>query len=163
MFRELYIRYALQLTNQAYRIVMDEEQAKDLVQEVFLQLYLKAETLPEDLNPGAYLNTSIRNRSLNILRDKRLQQQHHRHLAMEMREQEKKPLFETLELRMQLNSSMNALQGKSRDVFFLRHYENKSHREIAHIMGISPRTVEKHISKAVHQMREDLDENGINS
>ena len=160
MFKELYARYIVQLSNQAYKILLDAEQTKDVLQEIFLNLYLRRNELPPKLNPGAYLNTSVRNKCLNVLRDARLKQKHHQSLLKETVDEGKADSsFNALELRMQLNNSINALEGKSRDAFLLRHYGNKSHREIGSIMNISTRTVEKHISKAVHNLRKELNKN----
>lgn len=156
MFRELHKRYVLQLSNQAYKILHDEDLVKDLVQDVFLTLFLKKNELPNDLNAGAYLNTAVKNRSLNALRDMELKQLHHKVVLKNSWSEMVSNGWDQPELRMQLNSSLAELTGKPKDVFMLRHQQNKSYKEIATQLNISSKTVEKHIHKAVRTLREKL-------
>lgn len=156
MFRELHSRYVLQLSNQAYKILQDEDLVKDLVQEAFLTLYTRRNELPADLNAGAYLTTTVKNRSLNALRDQHSRSQHHRAVQLNTWSEVVQNGWVQPELRMQLNNCLSELSGKPKDVFLLRHHENKSYKEIAAQLNISSKTVEKHINKAVRFLREKL-------
>ena len=156
MFEALYHRYVLQLSNQAYKLLQDEDQIKDILQEVFVGLYLQRHELPATLNPGAYLTTSVKNKSLNRLRDLKRKYFHEQEYKEIHSQRSEKSLAESTELRMQLNRSILELEGKSKQVFFLRHYANKSHREIGLELGISSRSVEKYIGKALQKLRQKL-------
>lgn len=156
MFRELHSRYVLQLSNQAFKILQDADLVKDLVQDAFLTLFLKKEELPADLNAGAYLSTAVKNRSLNALRDQHSRTNHHRAVQLNSWPEMVSNGWNQPELRMQLNNSLSELSGKPKDVFLLRHHENKSYKEIAAQLNISSKTVEKHINKAIRILREKL-------
>ena len=156
MFRELHSRYVLQLSNQAFKILQQEDLVKDLVQDAFLTLFLKRNELPADLNAGAYLTAMVKNRCLNALRDQHSRVQHHRQVQVNSWPELANNGWDQTELRMQLNNSLAALSGKPKDVFFLRHHENKSYKEIATQLNISSKTVEKHINKAIRILRGKL-------
>ena len=156
MFRELHTRYVLPLSNQAYKIIKDEDVVKDLVQDVFLTLFMRRGELPSDLQVGGYLHTAVKNRSLNALRDIKLRELHHQQVRRFSWTETVSNGWQQPELRMQLNSSLSELSGKPRDVFILRHHENKSYKEIAAQLNISSKTVEKHINKAIRSLREKL-------
>lgn len=154
MFKELYGRYVVQLSNQAYKILQDEEMTRDLVQDVFLNLYNKRKSLPSALNPGAYLTVSIKNRCLNKLRDKKLQEQHFVQIKASTVNEEEQLLASAVELKMELTAQVTRLPQNIRTVFFLRHRENKSNKEIAEKTGISTKTVEKYLSTAINFLKE---------
>lgn len=156
MFRELHSRYVLQLSNQAFKILQDADLVKDLVQDAFLTLFLKKEELPEDLNAGAWLTTVIKNRCLNALRDQHSRTRHHHQAQVSSWPEMINNGWNQTELRIQLNNGLAELSGKPKDVFLLRHHENKSYKEIATQLNISSKTVEKHINKAIRILRDKL-------
>jgi RNA polymerase sigma-70 factor, ECF subfamily len=156
MFRELHNRYVLQLSNQAYKILQDADLVKDLVQDAFLTLFLKKDELPKELNTGAWLTTVIKNKCLNALRDQHSRTRHHRQALGSGWPEMVNNGWNQTELRMQLNNGLAELSGKPKDVFLLRHHENKSYKEIATQLNISSKTVEKHINKAIRILRGKL-------
>ena len=156
MFRELHSRYVLQLSNQAFKILHDADLVKDLVQDTFLTLFLKKDELPAELNAGAYLTTIVKNRCLNALRDQHSRSEHHRQVQVNSWPEMVNNGWNQPELRMQLNNSLTELSGRPKDVFLLRHHENKSYKEIAAQLNISSKTVEKHINKAIRILRDKM-------
>lgn len=157
MFKELYGRYIVQLSNQAYRILQDEEATRDLVQDIFLNLYNKRNSLPAGLNPGAYLTVSVKNRCFNKLRDKKLRLQHLEQLKIALPKEEELPLDRSVELKLELKDRITRMPQNVKTVFFLRHQENQSHQEIAEKIGVSTKTVEKYLSKAITFLKERTD------
>lgn len=145
MFKELYKRYVIQLYNAAYKIVKDEELAKDIVQDVFLNVYSKRHTLPDNLNPGAYLLTSIKNGCFNKLRDKKNQLKHIEFIKTNVDLHEESHGKAT-ELKLYLNDKIKELPQKARTAFLLRYYDKKTNFEIAEKMGVSLRTIEKYLN-----------------
>ncbi len=145
-FAELYRRYVVVLSNQAYRVLQDEEMVKDIVQEVFLNLYLKRHELAEDTNPGAYLNVSIKNRSLNRLRDIRLRT---RHLtSIQANDGQTSSLDRIIEDRIGIQERLQQMPAKLQTAFFMRHRDQKTNQEIGEVLGVSPRTVERYLTSA---------------
>lgn len=155
----LYHRTVVDLTNKAYRILKDPALTKDTVQEVYFKMYLKRHDLPADINITAYLHTSVKHRSLNLLRDHLNRQKHHVLLLDQAKRQEQDQQtlpYENTELKRKVKGSIHKLPEKCRQVFMLNYYENLSYKAIAERLDISVKTVEKHISKAFRILRQEL-------
>jgi len=66
--------------------------------------------------------------------------------------------LEQHELKNRIARSINTLPQKCKEVFMLNYYGNMSYKTIAQEMGISVKTVEKHMSKALQVLRRELKE-----
>ncbi len=124
----------------------------DIAQEVFLRAY--AAKKRQKLEFGkAYLFKVARHISFNISRKNHRSVEDvvadfvYEGVAEEVQGQAEQ-LFQRDRLKA-LNEAMAVLPPKCRKVFFLRHFEGLSHKEIAKNMDISTSTVEKHIAKAL--------------
>lgn len=152
LFRELF----KPLCSFAMKYVGDLDEARNLVHEVFITVWEKYDTLPNDTNYRSYLFTSVRNRSLNYLRDQK------KHLTLEKVPDQslatETSLIETAELEKEIELAINLLPEKCRQVFELNRLEGLKYAEIAEKMGISVKTVEAQMSKALRVLREHLRE-----
>lgn len=131
---------------------------QDILQEVFTKLYLNKNSIAADTNIGAYLNTAVKHQSLNLLRDQLTRKKHHDAVALQQTEatEEQFAGYDHTGLKNKVNLHINNLPGKCREVFALRYYENLSYKAIADHLHLSVKTVEKHISKAMHILRQEL-------
>lgn len=159
-FELLYNKTVSHLTNHAYRIIKDEEQVKDILQDVYVSLYTKKDKLPADLNVMGYLYNAVKYKVSTILRDKLSRESYHIHLLKQVNlsKSSQPDLYEKTELSNQIKAGIYMLPEKCREAFILSHYDNLTYKAIAHKMGISVKTVEKHISKALHFLRKELKE-----
>lgn len=159
-FERLYQACVLLLSNQAYRIVKDEDVVKDILQDVFVSLYIKRQELPEDLNVVGYLSNAVKYKVSSFLRDQLSKEPHHQTLLYRQQQAElfQPNHYENKVLQQQIAAGINALPEKCRQAFMLNHYERLSYKAIAQEMGISVKTVEKHISKALQVLRRELSE-----
>lgn len=158
-FDVLYHRLIVELTNQAYRILKDTALTKDTIQDVFLKLYIKRNELPANMNVGAYLHTTVKHKSLNLLRDQLTREKHHAVILELTKDQEydqRANFYEYTELKRKVNGSIDKLPEKCREVFVLNYYERLPYKAIAEQLDISVKTVEKHISKAFRILRQEL-------
>ena len=132
----------------------DLEEAKGVVQDVFMVVWTKFETLPADMNMRSYLYTAVRNKSLNHIRDRQkqvmLESVPEQKLAGEV------DSLEERELAAEIEMAINSLPGKCRQVFEMSRYEELKYIEIAQRMNISVKTVEAQMSKALRLLREQL-------
>jgi RNA polymerase sigma-70 factor (ECF subfamily) len=64
--------------------------------------------------------------------------------------------MEENELRALIETAINKLPEKSRQIYLMARNENLSHKEIAARLGITPKTVENHVGIALHKLRESL-------
>jgi RNA polymerase sigma-70 factor (ECF subfamily) len=152
LFRELFkplCRFSL-------TYVRDLDEAKGLVHEVFVGVWEKFDSLPVDTNYRSYLYAAVRNRSLNYIRDKKkqvmLENVPEAHLA------EVNSTMEASELEREIEMGIQMLPEKCRIVFELSRSEGLKYAQIAEKMGISVKTVEAQMSKALGVLKEHLRE-----
>lgn len=137
------------------KYVKDLDEARNLVHEVFITVWEKFDSLPSDTNYRSYLYTAVRNRCLNHLRDTK------KHLSIEKAEHkmtEESNSMEAAELEREIELAINSLPEKCRMVFEFSRMEGLKYGEIAEKMGISVKTVEAQMSKALTVLRAHLSE-----
>lgn len=152
LFRELF----KPLCGFAMKYVNDLDEARNLVHEVFINVWEKFDALPLGTNYRSYLYTSVRNRCLNHLRANK------KHMALEHMPEhqyaaEGRPM-EAAELEKEIELGINSLPEKCRMVFEMNRKEGLKYSEIAEKMGISVKTVEAQMSKALSVLRDHLKE-----
>lgn len=158
-FRERFVRFSL-----AY--VSDRQVAEDIVTDAFIAYWENRQRLPEATNIPAYILTAIKNKCLTYLRDAKLHQSiladlvkvEEWKLQMQIASLEAcdpRDIF-TRETYERVRKAFDELPEKTRRVFWLSRYENRSHKEIAAQLDISIKTVEFHISKATKMLKDKL-------
>lgn len=161
VFRLLYPR----LKGYCKLFVSDENEVEDLIQECFITLWEKRETIDIQKQLESFLFVIIRNKCLNFLKNQRLDSENispeNLQVAelqylyqLDLAEKEEKSLEELLIQFFQ--ESVNTLPEKMRVVFVKCKLEGKKQMEVAEELGISIKMVEKQISKAKKQIREQL-------
>ena len=141
-----FVRYAL-------RFVNDKNDALDIVQDVFIKLWNNRNGINPEKSLIAYLYTSIRNQSLNFLRDHSTKTE-----TIPVEELpdviEQKP--EESSLLADLKKCIDNLPDRQKEAFELSRFEGLQHDEIADIMEVSARTVNNHIVSALKTLRGQL-------
>ena len=155
-FEKLFKELFKPLCSFSFKYVRDLDEAKGLVHEVFVSVWEKFDALPVDINYHSYLYTAVRNRSLNYIRDRK------KHVMFEnVAEQdlmiENEPMV-AAELEREIEMAIHSLPEKCRMVFELNRVEGLKYAQIAEKMGISIKTVEAQMSKALSVLREHLKE-----
>lgn len=134
----------------------DLDDARNIVHDVFLGLWEKWEGLPEDTNYKSYLYAGVRNRGLNFIRDRKKQ------VAFEQVAEGKLALaadeMNATELEGEIEFAIQSLPEKCREVFEMNRKEGLKYAQIAEALGISVKTVEAQMSKALGVLRERLGE-----
>ncbi len=163
-FEGLFQQYYPRLKRYAYHIVGDAEEAEDLVQDVFLHVWKNRNKLDGEKNISAYLFTIIRNKCLNLLKRKLVEEKY----ILNRIKFETEELYhisfndseDFLSLEEKLQSGLNDLIGKMPPqcgiAFRLRWIEGKKIREIAAEMGISTTMVDKHLAKGIEIAKNNL-------
>ena len=156
--RQLFNRHYPLLLSDVYRIVPDEDSCQDLAQEVFVELWRKRAELDIHTSLRAYLRRAAVNRALTFLKNQRRLlfdgndwSGEEDRSAHDIRRQEEQ---ETME--QALHRAIATLPEKCRVVFSLSRFEQRSHREIAELLGISVKTIENQITKAMRMLRDTL-------
>lgn len=150
-FKNLFDKYFIPLCRFMNIYLQDKKEGEDLALDLFTYLWENRETIQIQISIKAYLFQSARNRCFNILRDKKT------HMPLDELEQHPEDnLHSTIELdelTELINEAILSLPNKCRDTFIMSRKKNKSNKEIAEEMGISIKTVEGQITKALKRIK----------
>jgi RNA polymerase sigma-70 factor (ECF subfamily) len=162
-FELIYNRYKGVLYIHAYKMLRDEDEAKDVVQELFIKLYSKASVICLRTTLSAYLYASIRNRILDIIAHKRIKTDYLASLEdfVQQGVYTTDQLMREKELAFQIEKEVSLLPEKMRQIFEMSRNANLSHKEIATKLDISDKTVKKQISNALKLIKLRLHLHGI--
>ena len=144
------------LHSYASSIIKDEASAEELVQGIFLKLWERSVTLPATLSVVAYLYKSVYNESLNYIKHNKVKDKYRRHAINTGNIYEESDPAAVRQLQQQIDKALNELPEQCRTVFQLSRHEDLSYRAIAHRLGISVKTVEGHMGKALRLLRTRL-------
>lgn len=157
-FEALFKDYFKRLRQYAYTFVQDPELAEDIVQNVFYRLWEKIEVLNFSDSIAAYLYRAVYNESLNHLKHSKVKRSYqsylHRRLKDESDNAQKK--LNLGQLEQHLREAINELPEQCRTIFQLSRFEELRYREIGTRLGISVKTVENQMGKALKLLRARL-------
>jgi RNA polymerase sigma-70 factor (ECF subfamily) len=138
-------------------IVRSRAVAEEIVQDVLLELWKRRETLAADSSPQAYLFQSTRNRSLNHVRHEKVAKKSEPFAKMpESADSLAHAHMVDDEMRLAVERAVAALPDRCREVFELSRTKGMKYSEIALLLGISVKTVEAQMGKALRILREEL-------
>lgn len=145
------------LVRAAESIVQSRAVAEEVVQDVMLELWRRRESLARDSSPQAYLFQSTRNRALNHVRHERVERRGEPEAVGLAAVNASAPaqLVEE-EIEVALRSAVSELPARCREVFELSRTHGLKYAEIATVLGISVKTVEAQMGKALRTLREKL-------
>jgi len=154
------------LYNFANGYLKNEEWSKEVLQDVFLQLWDHRAQLYEDTSLKAYLFTITRNRCIDVMRKERAALQFQKDKKEEylrlmnsyhaLHDPILNEIF-TKEFQSGIDKIIDALPDQCRNVFILSREKGLKNREISEQLGLSLKTVESHISKALKTIRLELE------
>lgn len=157
-FAELYDRYWGLLINLAYQRLKSRESAEELVQDLFVNLFIRRQEIKPQTTLEAYLKTALRNQ---VFRAYHSHQAHQKNLTALMSAKQIVPsmpdeLMEVKQLREKIDKVAERLPDKCREVFIMSRFEQRSHQDIAEKLNISVSTVKKHLTKALNILRTEI-------
>jgi len=162
-FRNIFRLYYTPLCHLSNSYLEDEDEAKSVVQDAFLKLWEVRESLNSDSNLRNYLFTLVKNNCLNILKRKQIQLKHHEkikwlemHYQYESLERMGNDYLEFDELKEKIDKAIQSLSEQCRIVFKMSRFEELKNREIAEKLGVTQKTVEAHLTKALKILRKEL-------
>lgn len=160
-FRSLYDRYGKKIYYFSLRFLGNNEEAEDLVQTVFINLWINREMLDERQEIRSYVYKSAVNSIYNIIKRRSIRASYSE-TAIREGEPSADITFEKVvgrDLEELVSSIIENLPEQQRHVFRLSRIECMNHEEIANKLGISLRTVENHIYRALKVIRKKLGDN----
>lgn len=140
------------------RFIRDSALVEDLAQEVFIRFWEKREQIVINTSVQAYLRRMAVNEALGWLRrhQKFTEEEFSPDMAYGGHDDSAEEQFVQAELHQSVTSAINTLPPKCRTVFQLSRFEELTYQEIADQMGISIKTVENQMGKALKLLRERL-------
>jgi len=159
-FEMIFKTYYQPLCRYAYSFLQDKEEAEEVVQSSFINVWEKRNSIAIETSLKSYLYRMVRNACLNVIKHDKIKQQHVAHeLAVTEATYESvaQKVYAT-ELESKITEAIKTLPEQCRIVFQLSRFEELKYQEIADQLQISVKTVENHMGKALRLMREQLKE-----
>jgi len=155
---ELYNRYWNPVYLYTYNVLRDKEVCKDIVQDLFMDLWKRREKLHITSTFKSYLFSSARYQIFAQIRKKEKSLGSHLFENLDQRLHYNSPESEYLyqELVQRISTTVESLPQKCREVYTLSREEQLSHAEISQFLDISTKTVENHITKALKVLRSSV-------
>ncbi len=158
-YKAIYFKWHNPLCNYAMRFLKDRQQASDIVQDVFLYVWERREKLDLDSNIKSYLFQTTYHRCLNLIEEKKKINLTNSE-TLEHLNKKYEPTFqdeaETMLRKERIMKSLRQLPPKCKEVFVLSRQNGLTYGEIAESLGISKKTVENHMVKALSILRNHL-------
>ncbi len=152
----LYDLYYDKMIRIAFKVIGDSEVAKDIVQELFLNIWSKRHQVNITKPIMSYLAKSMINRCLNYLRDYKRSQLKYAYVTYENVKNTGDESLIYDDLIGLAKIALDSLPPKCRLIFSLSRSEEMSYSEIATYLGISKKAVEKQMTRALKHLRKHL-------
>jgi RNA polymerase sigma-70 factor (family 1) len=154
-FAEIYNRFYGILYLHAYKRLNNEEEARDVIHELFAALWTRRESFEIATNLSGYLYSSVRNRILDIITHKKVEEkyidslQHYIDHDFNYADH----LVRERDLSRLIEREISFLPPKMREIFELSRKSHLSHKEIALLLDLSEQTVRTQVKKALKILR----------
>jgi len=145
---------------------LNEAEAEDVVQDVFMEFWNRRHSLEVGDKIKAYLYRLVYTHALNVLNHKKVEARYstaevemYNYKLKYYQIEENNEIIHQLEnqwLNKEIESAIDNLPAKCKEVFKLSYLHDLKNKEIADILGVSMRTVEAHMYKALKTLRENL-------
>ncbi|MDJ1480677.1 MULTISPECIES: RNA polymerase sigma-70 factor [Xanthocytophaga] len=156
VFHVIFDLYAKKIYYFSFDYLKSKEDAEEIVQEAFIRLWEKRETLKEEYSLSGFLFTITYRLIMDYFRKRKTiseaQKQLFHVLTDESYQTEEELLYQELEALYQ--QAIDQLPPRRKEIFILSRKEGLTYQEIAAQLQISPKTVEHQLSESLHFMRE---------
>jgi RNA polymerase sigma-70 factor, ECF subfamily len=159
-FEQVFKEHYKPLHAYAFTLLNDDAAAEEMVQNVFFKLWERTEALTITGSVGAYLYRAVHNESLNYLKYQKVRSEHSLRVSYHMdgRGESATRAVQVKELEEKIRTALSELPEGCRTVFQLSRFEDMKYSQIADTLGISVKTVENQMGKALRLLRTRLAE-----
>ena len=161
-FDNLYRKYQHPLFRYAKKFVDSDEDAADIIQDIFMTVYVKLNKNEDDAYIKPYLFNAVRNQCLNHIKHARVIRNYEKSRIYDLKEMEltfyssgEKSLIEKESYR-DICEAIQSLTDVHKEIIILSRLEGLKNKEIAEKLQIPLRTVETRLFRALSQLREEL-------
>ena len=158
IFEEIYRFYYLPLFKYCFNYIGNEKDAEEIIQTIFLRLWVKRDNLNINISLKAYLYGSTKNESLNYLNHKKIENKYSQHKIETTKQTTDnfQSKYENEELEILIKQAILKLPEKRRKIFEMSRYDGLKYSDIAEKLSVSVKTVETQMTKALKTLRKSL-------
>ncbi|MEI7982106.1 MAG: RNA polymerase sigma-70 factor [Bacteroidota bacterium] len=157
-FETLFKVHYSELCSYANGFLRDTDASEEVVQDLMFRIWIGRETLVFDTSVRSYLFRAVRNGCMNVIKHLSIREEYK--LVRERENVENQPSREDeiiiSELEQKIRVAIDHLPVERRKIFILSRYDGFSYGRIAEKLGISVKTVENQMGKALRSLREEL-------
>lgn len=160
-YNEIYERYWPVMYRSAFNVLKDQDACLDVIQEVFIWFWEhRAEISVNSIK--AYLLVAVKYKVANYIRNGKVRESIYERVSkISIEEDFPDQALEIKELKEMINRFINELPDRCQEVFHLSRIENLSNKEIALKLGITEKTVENQINKALKRLKPQLGKSAL--
>ncbi|KJD36956.1 RNA polymerase subunit sigma-24 [Tamlana sedimentorum] len=163
-FEHFFNKYYNHIVGFCIQFVYNENEAKNITQEAFVNLWLNKEKIDSLNGIKSFLYTYSKSKCLNAIRHQKVKEKYknqtlndkEKQLNIEVLNAMKFDTMSLTELENLITQSVYELPDKTQEIFIKKRFENKKNKEIALELNISIKTVEAHITKALNILKTKL-------
>lgn len=158
-FDALYMAYSPVVERFAYALLKNRSEVDDLSQNIFLKIWEIRDRLDSVTSFRSYLFSMVRNAVLDILSKRKVVTDIDclpESVLKDIASADVVSSIDTQNMMLMVNLAVSMMPEQRRRIFMMSRIEGASHKKIAETLGISVKTVEYHISKALSSLREIL-------
>ncbi len=154
-YETIYNRYAERMYYFSVKYLENETEAEEVIQNVFIKVWVKREELRDDLSFNSFLFMITKNAVIDILRKRKRDKALSEKIGLRQQQLMEAPddIYEYQELAAEINNVITGLPERRRQIYLLSREKGLSHKEIAAELSISPKTVEVQIRLSLQQIR----------
>lgn len=153
-FDQIFRSYYQELYRQAYSMIRDAEESRDIVSQAFADLYDNPPSYGNDQQLRSYLRQRIRNRCLDYVDHLTVEEKVHRLYPIEHRLQTETDIAHEARLQQVRQCVEQNLTPQSRRIIELRYDEGLTYQQVADRLQISVAAVNKHVTQAFEKIRQ---------
>ncbi|MFN8417089.1 MAG: RNA polymerase sigma-70 factor [Cytophagaceae bacterium] len=159
-YETLFHSYYADLCKLSFNIIKDKDKAEDVVQEVYVQLWQRRNSIEFTFSIKSYLFKSVYNKSITEYHKiiKRPTIDVHEHTEVLFAASNGEQQAQLNDVTNALHKAIGSMTDGCRTVFLMSREESLTYKEIAEVLGISIKTVENQMGKALKHLREHLKE-----
>lgn len=155
-YNQLFVRYYNRLCSYVFGFIQDETASEDVVQELFIRIWMHRKKISINESPSGYLYRASKNAALNYLRA----ESNRRSMLEGMPAPDlhtDQTRIEQVEFSAALNECIDQLPDRSRQVFLLSRFDGLKQKEISEQLGISVKTIKNQIWKSLQYLKSCLE------
>lgn len=154
LFKQFYQR----LCHYAFVLLKDMDESEETVQQVFIAIWDKKDQIEIETSLQSYLYRAVNNACLNKIKQQKTRSRHHDHIRYASADSDHSTGQAVIskELEENIYAAVDRLPEQCGLIFRLSRFEGMRYQQIADELGISVKTVENQLGKALKLMREEL-------